>query len=98
MSYDQTRRNFVGVAGIAAATVATTALLRPASAQTATAVPKMEYAIKKLPFDPAKIKGTLGEAARQPLRQQLQRRGQAAERHHRPAGRRSTSPRRRSSS
>src|SRR5712672_381885 len=57
MSNDQTRRNFVGVAGITAATVATTALLRPASAQTAAAVPKVEYAIKKLPFDPAKIKG-----------------------------------------
>ena len=28
-----------------------------ASAQTATGVPKLEYAIKKLPFDPAKIKG-----------------------------------------
>jgi len=57
MSNDQTRRNFVSVAGITAATLATTALLRPASAQTATAVPKVEYAIKKLPFDPAKIKG-----------------------------------------
>ncbi|HEV3494395.1 MAG TPA: twin-arginine translocation signal domain-containing protein, partial [Reyranella sp.] len=57
MSNDQTRRNFVGAAGITAATVATAALLRPASAQTAAAVPKMEYAIKKLPFDPAKIKG-----------------------------------------
>ena len=57
MSQDQTRRNFVGVAGITAATVATAALWRPASAQTATGVPKMEYAIKKLPFDPAKIKG-----------------------------------------
>src|ERR1700704_3316070 len=58
MREDQTRRNFVGVAGIAAATAATAALLRPASAQTATGVPKMEYAIKKLPFDPARIKGT----------------------------------------
>src|SRR4030088_3224586 len=57
MREDQTRRNFVGVAGITAATVATTALLRPASAQTAAGVPKMEYAIKKLPFDPARIKG-----------------------------------------
>src|ERR1700722_1656056 len=57
MSNDQTRRNFVGVAGIAAPTIAPTPLLRPASAQTATAVPKVEYAIKKLPFDPAKIKG-----------------------------------------
>jgi Fe-Mn family superoxide dismutase len=57
MSKDQTRRNFVGAAGITAAAVATTALLRPASAQTAAVVPKMEYAIKKLPFDPAKIKG-----------------------------------------
>jgi len=57
MSNDQTRRNFVGTAGITAATVATAALLRPASAQTAAAALKVEYAIKKLPFDPAKIKG-----------------------------------------
>jgi len=29
----------------------------PASAQTVATAPKVEYAIKKLPFDPAKIKG-----------------------------------------
>jgi Fe-Mn family superoxide dismutase len=57
MNASQTRRNFVGAAGVAAAAVTAAALSRSASAQTATAVPKMEYAIKKLPFDPARIKG-----------------------------------------
>ena len=57
MSTDRTRRNFVGVAGITAATAATAALLRPASAQTATGVPKVEYEIKPLPFDPKSIAG-----------------------------------------
>jgi Fe-Mn family superoxide dismutase len=42
--------------GITAAAIATQAVSRSASAQS-TGVPKMEYAIKKLPFDPAKIKG-----------------------------------------
>src|SRR5262249_53081421 len=41
---------------ITAAAIATQAVSRSASAQS-TGVPKMEYAIKKLPFDPAKIKG-----------------------------------------
>jgi Fe-Mn family superoxide dismutase len=57
MSAFQTRRNFVGAAGVAAAAVTAAAVSRPAAAQTGTAVPKMEYAIKKLPFDPARIKG-----------------------------------------
>jgi superoxide dismutase, Fe-Mn family len=57
MNAFQTRRNFVGAAGVAAAAVTAAALSRSASAQTAPAVPKMEYAIKKLPFDPARIKG-----------------------------------------
>jgi len=57
MSTYQSRRNFVGAAGIAAAGVTAAALSRSASAQTAAAAPKVEYAIKKLPFDPAKIKG-----------------------------------------
>ena len=57
MNAFQTRRNFVGAAGVAAAAVTAATLSRSASAQTATAVPKMEYAIKKLPFDPARIKG-----------------------------------------
>ena len=56
MSTDQSRRTFVGT-GVVAAAVTAAALSRSASAQTATGVPKMEYAIKKLPFDPAKIKG-----------------------------------------
>src|SRR5262245_24009582 len=42
--------------GITAAAIATQAVSRAASAQS-TGVPKMEYAIKKLPFDPARIKG-----------------------------------------
>ena len=56
MSTDQSRRTFVG-SGVVAAAVIAAALSRSASAQTATGVPKVEYAIKKLPFDPAKIKG-----------------------------------------
>ena len=56
MSTDQSRRTFVGT-GVVAAAVTAAALSRSASAQTATGVPKVEYAIKKLPFDPAKIKG-----------------------------------------
>jgi Fe-Mn family superoxide dismutase len=39
------------------AAVAVTALPSAARAQPASAVPKMEYPIKKLPFDPAKVKG-----------------------------------------
>jgi len=42
--------------GFTAAAIASSALPLSALAQT-TGVPKMEYAIKKLPFDPAKIKG-----------------------------------------
>ncbi len=57
MNASQTRRNFVGAAGVAAAAVTAAALSRSASAQTAPAVPRMDYAIKKLPFDPARIKG-----------------------------------------
>jgi Fe-Mn family superoxide dismutase len=46
----QNRRDFIGIAaGVALAAGATGAL--------AQAPPKVEYAIKKLPFDPAKIKG-----------------------------------------
>ena len=48
-----TRRQLLG---ITAATIATEALPVSVSAQS-TGGPKMEYAIKKLPFDPAKIKG-----------------------------------------
>jgi Fe-Mn family superoxide dismutase len=46
----QNRRDFIGIAaGVALAAGATGAM--------AQAPPKVEYAIKKLPFDPAKIKG-----------------------------------------
>jgi Fe-Mn family superoxide dismutase len=57
MHADPSRRQLLGVT---AAAIATQALPLPASAQTTgqtTGVPKMEYAIKKLPFDPAKVKG-----------------------------------------
>ena len=54
MTQAQTRRN---VMGVAAAALAVTALSRAAGAQTAAPVPKVEYAPKKLPFDPAKVKG-----------------------------------------
>ena len=53
MRTDPSRRQLFG---ITAAAIATQALPLSASAQS-TGVPKMEYAIKKLPFDPAKIKG-----------------------------------------
>ena len=52
-----TRRDLIGAATVATVAFATTALPGRAGAQTAPAVPKMEYAIKKLPFDPAKVKG-----------------------------------------
>lgn len=52
-----TRRDLIGAATVATVALATTALPGRAGAQTAPAVPKMEYAIKKLPFDPAKVKG-----------------------------------------
>jgi Fe-Mn family superoxide dismutase len=54
MTQEQTRRN---VMGVAAAALAATALSRTAAGQTAAPAPKMEYAPKKLPFDPAKVKG-----------------------------------------
>jgi len=50
MTVIQNRRAFIG----AAAGVALAATTADAFAQTA---PKVEYAIKKLPFDPSKIKG-----------------------------------------
>src|SRR5262245_35705900 len=53
MRIDPSRRQLLG---FTAAVIATQALPLSALAQS-TGVPKMEYAIKKLPFDPAKIKG-----------------------------------------
>ena len=87
MNAFQTRRNFVGAAGVAAAAVTTAALSRSASAQTVPAVPKMDYAIKKLPLRPGPDQGPVGEAAAQPLRQQLHRRGEAAWRDQQPVRR-----------
>ena len=50
MTVVQNRRAFIGAAaGVALAATAVDAFAQPA--------PKVEYAIKKLPFDPAKIKG-----------------------------------------
>ena len=50
MTIVQNRRDFIGIAaGVALATGAAGALAQGA--------PKTEYAIKKLPFDPARIKG-----------------------------------------
>src|SRR5215475_4967893 len=54
MPTDHSRRQLLGITAAALATSAVPLL--SASAQS-TGVPKMEYAIKKLPFDPAKIKG-----------------------------------------
>jgi Fe-Mn family superoxide dismutase len=55
MTIQSTRRDVIATAGAAA--MAAAALSSAARAQPASAVPKMEYAIKKLPFDPAKVKG-----------------------------------------
>ena len=57
----------------------------------------MEYAIKKLPFDPAKVKGLSEKLLVSHYENNYSRRGEAAERHHRAARRASTSPRRRCS-
>jgi Fe-Mn family superoxide dismutase len=53
MFTDASRRQLLG---FTAAAIATQAMSFPVSAQS-TGVPKVEYAIKKLPFDPAKVKG-----------------------------------------
>jgi Fe-Mn family superoxide dismutase len=55
MTIEPTRRDVIATA--TAAAMAVTVLPSTARAQPATGVPKMEYAIKKLPFDPAKVKG-----------------------------------------
>jgi Fe-Mn family superoxide dismutase len=47
----------MGAATVAAAAVLTTLPPRTARAQAAPPVPKVEYAVKKLPFDPAKVPG-----------------------------------------
>src|SRR4051812_33375810 len=53
MTAEQNRRDFIALAaGVTLAAAATDAL-----AQQQASAPKVEYAIKKLPFDPAKIKG-----------------------------------------
>ena len=58
MTSDSTRRDFVGATALTATALAkTSSLSSSASAQPGSAAPKMEYAIKKLPFDPAKVKG-----------------------------------------
>jgi superoxide dismutase, Fe-Mn family len=56
MTTEQTRRNVMTGAAVAAAAVAAAALPTSAYAQT-TGVPKVEYTPKKLPFDPSKVKG-----------------------------------------
>src|SRR6267142_4590345 len=57
MTAQQTRRDVMGAATVVAAAMTAAALPSAAQAQTASGGPKMEYAIKKLPFDPAKVKG-----------------------------------------
>jgi Fe-Mn family superoxide dismutase len=57
MATQSTRRDFVGAVAVTATSIAATTLSRTASAQSLSGAPKMEYAIKKLPFDPAKVKG-----------------------------------------
>src|SRR5712691_8339605 len=57
MSAQQTRRDVIGAATVVAAAMTAAALPSATRAQTASVGPKMKYAIKKLPFDPAKVKG-----------------------------------------
>jgi superoxide dismutase, Fe-Mn family len=61
MTSDLDRRDFIGAAGLAAAGLAAAATLRPASAaaQTAPASGRtaMTYEVKKLRFEPSRIKG-----------------------------------------
>jgi superoxide dismutase, Fe-Mn family len=57
MTAQQTRRDVMGAATVVAAAMTAAALPSGTRAQPASAGPKMEYAIKKLPFDPAKVKG-----------------------------------------
>src|SRR5947209_17941328 len=54
MTIETSRRDMIAAT---VATMAVTALPSAARAQPTTGVPKMEYPIKKMPFDPAKIKG-----------------------------------------
>jgi superoxide dismutase, Fe-Mn family len=56
MTTEQTRRNVMTGATVAAAVLAAAAVPTSAYAQT-TGVPKVEYTPKKLPFDPSKVKG-----------------------------------------
>jgi superoxide dismutase, Fe-Mn family len=57
MTAQSTRRTMMSATTLAAAAVAATVLPKVANAQTASAAPKIEYTPKKLPFDPAKVKG-----------------------------------------
>jgi Fe-Mn family superoxide dismutase len=57
MTAQQTRRDVMGAATVVAAAITAAALPSTTRAQPASGGPKMEYAIKKLPFDPAKVKG-----------------------------------------
>jgi len=57
MATKLSRRDVMGAATVAAAAVLTTLPPRTARAQAAPPVPKVEYAMKKLPFDPAKVPG-----------------------------------------
>jgi len=57
MTAQQTRRDVIGAATVVAAAMTAAALPSATRAQPASGGPKMEYAIKKLPFDPAKVKG-----------------------------------------
>ncbi|WIM11676.1 MAG: superoxide dismutase [Enhydrobacter sp.] len=56
MTSQETRRDLIGTATVAAAAAAL-ALSSAASAQTASGASRMEYTPKKLPFDPAKVNG-----------------------------------------
>jgi superoxide dismutase, Fe-Mn family len=58
MATKQSRRDVIGTATVAAAAVLSATLAsKTARAQAAPPVPKVEYAMKKLSFDPAKVPG-----------------------------------------
>lgn len=57
MTTESTRRTMMGATTLAAAFAAATVLPKIAQGQIASPIPKMEYTLKKLPFDPAKVKG-----------------------------------------
>lgn len=57
MTSHETRRDLIGTATAAVTAAALASLPSTAQAQTTSGAPRMDYTPKKLPFDPAKVKG-----------------------------------------